>query len=162
MSRTDENNTDRSRDQVFFWCLLATQTLGSGVIIWVGLPIFQHLNSAESGGATPRVFAIALAAVAVMQAAYWPAHALKQRLHFRFRRNALWGHVLISMGEFSLFFMAALVTVALFAQFRGMQHPLWKSGLLVLGLFAVSCYKYQLMSLGEKLIDAKPDAAAES
>jgi hypothetical protein len=153
---------ERSRDHDVFWCLLATQTLGSLVLIWVGLPIYQHLNSAESGGATTRVFAIALAAVAVMQTAYWPAHALKQRLHFRFRRNALLGHVLICMGELSLFFMAALTTVALFTQFSGMQHPLWKFGVIILGLFAVSCYKYQLMSLGEKLIDAKLHAGTES
>jgi hypothetical protein len=152
---------ERSRDHVVFWCLLAVQTLGSLVLIWVGLPIYQHLSSAESGGATRNVFTIAIAAVAIMQAAYWPAHALKLRLHFRFPRNALVGHVLICMAEFSLFFMAALVSVALFVQYRGLYHPLWKFGVLALGLFAVSCYKYQLMSLGEMLISAQQGAPAE-
>jgi hypothetical protein len=152
---------ERSSDHVLFWCLLALQTLGSVVLIWVGLPIYQHLNSAESGGATARVFTIAMVAVAVMQAAYWPAHFLKQRLHFRFPRNALVGHVLICMGEFSLFFMAALVSVALFVQYRGLYHALWKFGVLALGLFAASCYKYQLMSLGEILIATHPSAAAD-
>jgi hypothetical protein len=149
---------ESSKDHILFWSLLAVQTLGAVVIIWVGLPIFQHLSSAESGGATFRVFAIALAAVAVMQAAYWPAHVLKLRLHFHFRRNAVLGHVLICMGEFSLFFIAGLVTVALFLQFRGLQHHLWKMGILILGLFAMSCYKYQLMSLGEILISTQASA----
>jgi hypothetical protein len=148
-----------SRDHILFWFLLAVQTLGAVVIIWVGLPIFQHLSAAESGGATLRVFEIALAAVAVMQAAYWPAHVLKLRLHFHFRRNALLGHALICMGEFSLFFIAGLVTVALFLQFQGLQHHLWKMGILILGLFAMSCYKYQLVSLGEILISTQASAA---
>jgi hypothetical protein len=153
---------ESSRDRVVFWCLLAVQTLGSLALIWDGLPVYQHLESAEQAGATPREFVIAIAAVGVMQAAYWPAHALKQRLHFRLRRNALWGHVLICMGEFSLFFMAALTTVYLFDQYRGLQHPLWKFGVLAAGLFAVSCYKYQLMSLGEIFIGTQRNEASES
>ncbi|HKF21991.1 MAG TPA: hypothetical protein VKE93_10500 [Candidatus Angelobacter sp.] len=150
-----------SRDHIVFWCLLAVQAVGSLVLIAVGLPIYQHLNASETGGATPRVFTIALAVVAVMQAAYWPAHALKQRLHFRFHRNALVGHLLICMGEFSLFFMAGLVSVALFVQYRGIYHATWKFVVLALGLFAVSCYKYQLMSLGEILIHTQPNGPAE-
>jgi hypothetical protein len=150
---------DRSRNHVLFWCLLGTQGLASHVLIWAWAPTYQRLISHGALATTPRQFEVSLAVVAVMQAAYWPAHALKQGLHFR--SNPVLGHVLITVGEFSLFFVAAMATVVLFDHFRDPERLMWKLGVLALALFAVSCYKYQLTSLGEKLIDRGPGAAAE-
>ena len=90
-----------SRDRILFWCLLAAQAAGSQIIIWTGVPIYQRLHVPGRGGATPKELAIALAAVALMQLSYWLALPLKQRL--RFRRNVVLGHVLVCIGELSLF-----------------------------------------------------------
>jgi len=150
---------DRVRNHVLFWCLVVVQTVGSYVLIWTWGPSYEHLISSGTFATSPRQFEISFIAIVVMQAAYWPAHGLKQHLHFR--SQVVLGHVLLTVGEFSLFFAAAVTTVVLFDHFREEHRLPWRLGLLALNLFAVSCYKYQLMSVGEKLIDHQPEAAAE-
>jgi hypothetical protein len=151
---------ERSRDHIVFWCLLAVQAVGSYVLIWTWGPGYDRLISTGAMTTSPRQFGISLIVVGVMQAAYWPAHALKQ--HLRFRGNDLVGHTLITIGEFSIFFAAAVTTVVLFDHFRESPRIPWRLAVLALTLFAVSCFKYQLMSVGEKLIDlAKSRVAAE-
>lgn len=151
---------ERSRDQIIFWCLLAVQAVGSYALIWTWGPAYHRLISTGTMTTSRRQFVASLVVIAVMQAAYWPAHALKY--HLRFRDSNLLGHTLIAIGEFSLFFAAAVTTVVLFDHFRESPRIPWKLAVLALTLFAVSCFKYQLMSVGEKMIDlAKPQAAAE-
>ena len=150
----------RLRDHLVFWCLLAVQVVGSYVLIWTWGPTYHRLISTGTMTTSPKQFGVSLVAIGVMQAAYWPAHALKQRLQFR--SNVLLGHIMICIGEFSLFFAAAVTTVVLFDHFRESPRIPWKLAVLALTLFAVSCFKYQLMSVGEKLIDlAKRQVAAE-
>jgi hypothetical protein len=55
---------------------------------------------------------LAIVAVIVMQVAHWIAFRLRPQL--RFRRNVLVGHVLVFIGELSLFFIDALAVVILF------------------------------------------------
>ena len=148
---------DRAGKRVLFWYLVVVQAVASYVIIWTWGPTYVRLITNGTLATYPRQFAISLAAIAVMQAAYWPAHAIKHELDFR--SNVLLGHVLLCLGEFSLFFAAAVTTVVLFDHFREQPRIPWKLGVLALSLFAISCFKYQLMSVGEKLIDHRPQAA---
>ena len=145
-----------SRDRILFWCLLAAQAAGSQTLIWIGLPIYHRLQSAEHRGASPQEFALALVAIAVMQVGHWWALRLKRRL--RFRRNIVLGHVLIWLGELSLLFTVALASLILFDRFGELEFALWKPLILAAMLFAITCYKYQLKSLGEAMIHAEPEA----
>jgi hypothetical protein len=95
-----------------------------------------------------------------MQVAHWLALPLKRRL--RFRRNVLLGHVLVMIGEFSLFFSAALVTFALFDRFGELKLGPLKLLILAVMLFAVSSYKYLLMSVGEAMNEAEPEAPEQT
>jgi hypothetical protein len=142
------------RDRVLFWLLIAVQAAGSQTLVWFGLPIYHRLQSAEHRGASPKEFALAIAAVLAMQLAHWPALALRRRLEFR--RNVVLGHVLIWIGELSLFFIGALSTLILFDRFAELEFAFWKPFALAMMLFAITSYKYQLMSLGEVLIKAAP------
>ena len=90
-----------SRDKVRFWCLIAAEAAGSQVILWNGLPIYRQLLSQEPEGAGSRAFVSATIVVIIMQAAHWAAFRLRPRL--RFRRNVFLGHVLVFIGELSLF-----------------------------------------------------------
>ena len=141
-----------SRDRALFWLLLAGQAVGSQILIWGGIPVYHRLRSVPEG-ATFVELAIALAAVVLMQACHWPALALRRRLEFR--RNAVLGHVLICIGELSLFFIAALTALIVFDHFGELQWTLWKVLILAATVFSISGYKYQIMSLGQTMIEAE-------
>ena len=102
-------------------------------------------------------FIVATGAVIVMQVAHWLAFRLRPRL--RFRRNVVLGHVLVFVGELSLFFINALAVVILFDRSAELEFVLWKVVLLVAILFAICTYKYQLSGLGESILEGDPDEA---
>jgi hypothetical protein len=146
-----------SSNEILFWCLLAVQFAGMQMILWGGLPIYQHLLTPGRHGASAADVAIALAAVIVMQAAHWPAARLRQAL--RFQRNVVLGHILNWLGELSIFFTAALCTLIVFNGFGEAALALWKLFGLAAVTFAVSAYKYQIMSVGGAMIEG--DRGAE-
>jgi hypothetical protein len=65
------------------------------------------------------------------------------------------GHVLLCISEVSFFFVSALATVAMFDHWRRSQFVLWKLILLAGAIFAFFCYKRQLASVGDALLEAK-------
>ena len=146
-----------SRDRVLFWCFLAAQAAGSQVIIWHGLPIYQRLLSAGTGGAATKDFAVAVSAVIVMQVGHWLAFQLQPRL--RFRRNIVLGHVMVCVAELSLFFINALAVVVLFDRMGELQFVFWKLLILLAIIFAVCCYKHQLGTLAEAMIQGEKEIA---
>lgn len=54
-------------------------------------------------------------------------------------------------------FGAALATLIVFDRFGEGPWPWWKASALAAILFAITSYKYQLMSPGEALIEADAD-----
>jgi hypothetical protein len=144
------------RDQVLFWCLLLVQTIGAQIFLWGELPAFQRIQAVGMGDAAlqssaGRYLAIAVLAAIVMQLAHWPAARLKLRL--RFRRNAVLGKILTWFGELSIFFAAALSSLILFNGLGHGQIDPWLALALAGMTFAVSSYKYQLMSVGAAMIE---------
>ena len=139
-----------SSDKVVFWCLIGVQAACSQFIIWNGVPVYNQLLSDIRTGASAKQIELALSAAVIMQVGYWLAFRLKQQLHFR--RHVLLGHVLIWIGELSLFFIAALATILLFQCIETVKFEIWKFFVLAVVLFAVACYKHMLMSLGDELI----------
>jgi hypothetical protein len=146
-----------SSNDILFWCLLAVQFAGNQLILLGGLPIYQRLLTPGGHGVSTWEVTIAIAAVIVMQAAHWPATRLRQTL--RFRRNVILGHILNWLGELSIFFTAALCTIIAFNRFGEAPLALWKLSGLAAITFAVSAYKYQIMSVGAALIEG--DRGAE-
>ena len=144
------------RDQILFWSLLAAQTAGSQVIIWIGIPIYRRLKLPIEQGATTMEFAKLAAAVALMLVSHWLSLPVRRRMQFR--RNVLFGHVLVWIGELSIFFVATVVALILFERFG--KFLLWKLFVLSGITFAVSSYKYLVMSVGEEMIEAEPQTAA--
>jgi hypothetical protein len=110
-------------------------------------------NSPGGDGAYNSELITAVVAVALMQATHWPALSLRRRLQFR--PNAFLGHILICIGELSLFFTAALATIILFDRFGELQFSVGKTCVLAAILFSITSYKYQLMSLGDLMIESE-------
>jgi hypothetical protein len=147
---------DGSRDRRLFYLCLAMEVAGSLVILWHGVPIYQRLVAGGPGGAASADFLAAWLAIAAMQGGHWVGFRLLPRL--RIRRHVLFGHVLVCIGELSLFFSNALATVVLFERIHELDLTWWKMITLAAILFAVCCYKHQIATLGERMIDAPSDA----
>jgi hypothetical protein len=109
---------------------------------------------------TPEDFALATFGLVVMQSAYWYARRLQPQI--RFRHRVLLGHVLLCVSEVSFFFVSALATVALFDHWKRSQFVLWKLMLLASAIFAFFCYKHQLASVGDALLEAQPADAGKA
>ena len=145
-------------DDTLFWLLLTVQFAGTQMILWGGLPIYHRLLTPGGHGASATEIAIAVAAVMVMQAAHWPAERLRRTL--RFQRNVIFGHILNWLGELSIFFTAALCTIIVFNRIGEGPLALWRLFGLAAVTFAVSAYKYQIMSVGGALIEGDSGAGA--
>ena len=92
-----------------------------------------------------------------MQSAYWYTRRLQP--HIRFRHRVVLGHVLLCVSEVSFFFVSALATVAMFDHWKRSQFVPWKLMLLGSAVFAFFCYKRQLASVGDALLETKPEPA---
>jgi hypothetical protein len=147
-----------SRDKILFWCLIAAEAGGSQAILWNGIPIYRRLLSPGTEGAGSKDFVLVTIVVIVMQVAHWAAFRLRPQL--RFRRNVFLGHMLVFVGELSLFLSMPWPWSSVD---RGaeLDFVLWKILLLVAILFAICTYKYQLGKLGDSIIEGQPDAAAK-
>jgi hypothetical protein len=126
---------------------------------WDALPDYRELTAGEVVAGTPADFAFAVFGLVVMQSAYWYAGRLQPRIQFRHR--VVLGHVLLCVSEVSFFFVSALATVAMFDHWRRSQFVFWKLMLLVAALFAFFCYKRQLATVGDALLEAPPKVAGK-
>ena len=101
--------------------------------------------------ASPEDFAVATLGILVMQLGYWPARRLQFQMHFAHR--VILGHILLCVSELSFFFIAALATVAVFDHWKESQFTLWKFIFLSAATFAFVCYKRQLATLGDAMLE---------
>ena len=145
--------------RLFWWAIIA-QVVGAQVFFWDALPDYQELTAGAFVVGTPRDFAIAVFGLVLMQSAYWYARRLQPEI--RFRHRVVLGHVLLCVSEVSFFFVSALATVALFDHWKRSQFVLWKAMLLVSAIFAFFCYKRQLASVGDTLLETQQEHAEKA
>jgi hypothetical protein len=149
-----------SSTKTLFWCAIIAQVAGAQVFFWDALPDYRELTAGEVVAGTPGDFAVAVFGLVIMQSAYWYGRRLQPEV--RFRRRVVLGHVLLCISEVSFFFVSALATVAMFDHWRRSQFVLWKLMLLVSAIFAFFCYKRQLASVGDALLEAQPEHARKA
>ena len=143
-----------------FWCAIIAQVAGAQVFFWDALPDYRELTAGGVVAGTPKDFAVATFGLVIMQSAYWYASRLQPQI--RFRHRVVLGHVLLCVSEVSFFFVSALATVALFDHWRRSQFVLWKLALLASAIFAFFCYKRQLASVGDALLEAQLERAEKA
>jgi hypothetical protein len=80
----------------------------------------------------------------------------------RFRHRGVSSHILLCVSEVSFFFVSALGTVAAFDHWKRSQFVLWKALLLVSAILAFFCYKRQLTSVGDALLETQPEHAEKA
>ena len=138
-----------TENRTLFWCLVVAQAVGSQVIIWTAIPVYRQLLSHDMRGVGTVEIGIVLAAVVIMQAAYWINYGLQPRLEFR--RNRVAGHLLQWVGELSYFFPNAFAAVVIFDRLGELEFRPGRVLAFVGVLFAVFCYKKQLDRLGTEI-----------
>ncbi len=146
-----------SATKALFWWAIVAQVAGAQLFFWDTLPDYRELTAGALVVGTPKDFAFAVFGLVVMQSAYWYARRLQPQI--RFARRVLLGHVLLCVSEVSFFFVSALATVAMFDHWRRSQFVFWKLMLLASALFAFFCYKRQLASVGDALLEIQPKDA---
>ena len=149
-----------SASKARFWWAIIAQVAGAQLFFWDTLPDYQELTEGAVVVGTPKDFAVAVFGLVVMQSTYWYACRLQPKIQFRHR--VVLGHVLLCVSEVSFFFVSALATVAMFDHWRRSQFVFWKLMLLVSALFAFFCYKRQLASVGDALLEAQPERAGKA
>src|SRR6266513_2778726 len=148
-----------SSTKALFWWAIVAQVIGAQVFFWDALPDYQELTAGDVVVGTPEDFALAVFGLVVMQFSYWYARRLQPQV--RFGHRVLLGHVLLCVSEVSFFFISALATVSVFDHWRRSQFVLWKLMLLVSALFAFFCYKRQLASAGDALLETQSEHAGK-
>ncbi len=146
-----------SATKLVFWGAISAQVVGAEVFFWDALPDYRELTAGGEMAGTPKHFAIAVLGLVIMQSAYWYARRLQPEVQFRHR--VVLGHVLLCLSEVSFFFVSALATVAAFDHWKRGQFILWKAMLLISAIFAFFCYKRQLASVGDVLLETSPKHA---
>jgi hypothetical protein len=146
--------------KALFWCAIIAQVVGAQVFFWDALPDYQELTAGQVVVGTPEDFAFAVFGLVLMQSAYWYARGLQPQI--RFRPRVVLGHVLLCVSEVSFFFVSALATVAMFDHWKRSQFVFWKLMLLVSALFAFFCYKRQLATVGDALLETQPTNAGKT
>jgi hypothetical protein len=146
--------------KAIFWCAIIGQVAGAQVFFWDALPDYQELTAGGVVVGTPKDFAVAVFGLVIMQSAYWYARRLQPQI--RFRHRVVLGHVLLCVSEVSFFFASALATVAMFDHWRRSQFVLWKLMLLASAIFAFFCYKRQLASVGDALLETQAGGAGKA
>ena len=141
--------------KALFWSAIIAQVAGAQVFFWDALPDYRELTAGGEIAGTPQHFAIAIVGLVIMQSAYWYARRLQP--HVRFGHRVVLGHLLLCLSEVSFFFVSALATVAMFDHWKRSQLVLWKMMLLASALFAFFCYKRQLASVGDALLEIQPE-----
>ena len=149
-----------SASKHLFWCAIIAQVVGAQVFFWDALPDYRELTEGAVVVGTPEDFAFAVFGLVVMQSAYWYSRRLQPQI--RFRHRVVLGHVLLCVSEVSFFFVSALATVAMFDHWRRSQFVFWKLMLLASALFAFFCYKRQLASVGDALLEIQPGDAGKT
>ena len=149
-----------SATKALFWWAIVAQVAGSQLFVWDALPDYRELTAGGVVVGTPKDFAIAVFGLVLMQSAYWYSRGLQPKV--RFRHRVVLGHVLLCVSEVSFFFVSALATVAMFDHWRRSQFVLWKLLLLASAIFAFFCYKRQLASVGDALLEAQPKHAEKA
>ncbi|MBL8819639.1 MAG: hypothetical protein JNL58_26675 [Planctomyces sp.] len=139
-----------------FVVLVLIQFVCAKTILWSGLPIYRKLLDGKKDEATPREILAVIAAVLVMQAAYWSAHRLQTEQ--KFRQNAILGKFFQLLAEVSFLFPATLVATVLFDEDIDLKTDWWRMLVLAASLFAMYCYKQQLDFIGTAMAGKQSDS----
>jgi hypothetical protein len=142
----------KGRKIALYWILFLGQTIGDWTILSHLIPLFRRLvTSGIAEKAPPKIIAVALFAVTMIQICYW----LHQHWFPTLRQdcNPLLGHVILFLSRLNFIFAGAVFSAVFFVRFNELNISLWGSFLLFTVLFSIFCYTLELERLGRALVE---------
>lgn len=135
-----------------YWLLLASQSAGAGIILWKGIPIYRQLLLGEPDpGPRLSIFLYAVAALALIQPAYWLARRFPPPVG-RVSRP-LPAHLVMFLGRMVFIYVAGMFSVVFYLRYAELRFAFWREALLLAVLFSMFCYTTELERLGKTLLD---------
>ena len=135
--------------------LVALQTVGAVIVLVNGVPIYRQIHRDVSHHEpNPSILWWALAAVVLIQGAYW----IRIRLQPLMPRNGhvVLGHLAGFIARLSFVFTSSTFAVVFLARFDQLSLT-WPRILLVIALlFSMFCYTLELERLGHALNGSNP------
>ncbi len=142
-----------------YWLLLACQSAGVGIILWMGVPIYRRLLlGAPDTGPKLSVTCWALIALALVQPAYWMARRIPPVVGGGPR--PFLGHVVQFLGRLTIIYVGGMFAAVFYVRYHELQLAFWREAMLIAILFSVFCYTKELERLGQALMEPA-DAAGQ-
>jgi hypothetical protein len=146
------STTSRRRDVSWLYlALFATQTIGVFILLWNGIPHYRQIL-ADPASYEPRTQTLiwAFSSIALIQVGYWLCDRLRPPLP-KFR-NALVGTIILFLARMSFVFATSVFGVVFITQKPGLNIPLFRDIITIVGLFSLFCYVRELERLGRSLL----------
>ena len=136
-----------------YWCLLALQTVGAILIIGNGVPIYRQMAADFSKHRPqPGILWWGVAAVALIQTAYWLRHCRQPALPRA--RCVLAGHLVQFLARLAFILPSSSFTVMILVRFEQLNLSAPRLGMLVALMFSMFCYSLELERLARVLQEA--------
>ena len=121
---------------------------GMALILWDGVPLFQHLIRFER---TVTAFDINIMSIAVIliQVTYWAS--LRHDPPFDLPRQQFIGHVFLLLSRLIFIFAAGVFSLVVYRYPEMFEFSLSKMSLLIAVLFSVFCFSRHLERIGNLL-----------
>ena len=129
--------------------LLALETAGAMMLYWEGLPIYRQ-TLANTVTFPTKTTAMALAGVALIQAAYWLRHRMRPEPP-RYA-HALLAHIVLFLARMVFLLPTAVFSFLFLTKTLEVQIPYTKYAFIILALFSLFCYVRELEWLGTHMM----------
>lgn len=133
-----------------YFAFVAVQAIGFGIVMVNGVPLYRQMASDFSKHQPQRgVLWWALAAVVLIQAAYW----LRVRLQPALPRggNVVLAHLISFVGRLSFILGSSTFTVMFLVRFEELSLPPHRVLMVLALLFSLFCFTLELEQLGRAL-----------
>jgi hypothetical protein len=133
-----------------YFSLLGVQTVGAGVMLWNGVPLYRTiLADPASHRETVEALLWAVPSVVLVQVGYWISRGV--RLPDLPIRNALLGHVILFGARMIFVFATSVFGFVFILAKPEFEIPISRYVVTVLGLFSLYCYVLEIERLGRGL-----------
>jgi len=139
----------RKRKRLYF-LLLAVQTAGAGLLLNNALPIYrQAVGDFSKHRPHPGILWWAVAAVGMIQGAYWAA--VRLRVGPPKRGHVVIGHLAAFVARLSFIFASSSFTLVFIVRFEDLGLPFDRILMILAMLFSMFCYTVELERLAKAL-----------
>ncbi len=143
-------STFEAQKLTLYFLLLAVQTAGAALLLINGVPIYrQAVGDFSQHRPQPGILWWAVAAVGMIQGAYWTA--MRLRVAPPKSGQVVIGHLAAFVARLSFIFASSSFTLIFIVRFEDLNLPFDRILMLLAMLFSMFCYTLELERLAKAL-----------